>query len=78
MHRARKSALVTALVSNPRCKFTQEQLDSKDVPELENLAALAIDISYELGGANLHANAGDDGDAVPEPQKLFDLNAHAA
>ncbi len=76
MHRARKNALVTELVANSRCRFTKEQLDSKDVPELENLAALAVDITYELGGANLSVNA-DDNDAVPEPAKLFDLNAHA-
>ncbi len=77
MHRARKNALVTALVDNSRCKFTKEQLESKQVDELENLAALAIDISYELGGANLSANTGEDADAVPEPVKLFDLNADA-
>lgn len=77
MHRARKIALIAALTGNSRCKFTKEQLDSKDVPELENLAALAIDITYELGGANLSTNASDDDNAVPEPIKLFDLNANA-
>lgn len=39
--RVKKDALVAELVANKRCNFTKEQLDAKDVGELEQLAALA-------------------------------------
>ena len=76
MHRARKSALVGALVANSRCKFSKDELESKEIPELENLAALAVDISYEGASPVLSIARGAD-DAVPEPPQLFDLNQTA-
>lgn len=75
MHRARKESLVTALIANSRCRFSKEQLEAKQIPELENLASLAVDISYEGSGANLHTLSADD-DAPPKAPQLFDLNAH--
>ncbi len=76
MHRARKSALITGLTANSRCKFTAAQLESKDIEELENLSALAVDITYEGAGANLGAGLRDNADAPPAPLQLFDLNAN--
>lgn len=76
MHRARKNALVKGLVANTRCRFTAEQLESKDIGELENLTALASpDVSYVGNGANLTPGLRDNADTPPEPLKLFDLNA---
>ena len=72
MHRARKDALVGALTANSRCRFTKEQLEGKEISELESLAALAVDISYE--GAAPVLTIAADADAVPEPPQLFDLN----
>ncbi len=77
MHKARKAALISALAANTRCKFTAEQLESKDIPELENLAALAVDISYEGAGANLSSGLRDNADVPPDPIPLFDLNQNA-
>jgi len=72
MHRARKDALIGALTGNSRCKFSKEQLESKEIPELENLAALAVDISYEGAAPALSTLQADD--AIPAPPQLFDLN----
>ncbi len=70
MHKERKEAVITALRGNPRCKFSQEDLEAKDIPELENMAALAVDISYEGAGANLTLNQ-DGEDIVPAPPVIF-------
>ena len=75
MHEARKKALVTGLVANERCKFTQADLESKPLGELENLAALAFDVTYE-GTAPLLTSV-EDSDAIPEAPKLFDLTKTA-
>lgn len=78
MHKARKDALITALSANARCRFTKEQLEAKSVDELENLASLACDISYEGAGANNSAGLrANQDDLPPEPAKLFNLNATA-
>ncbi len=69
LHNARKNALVTALVGNARCKFTEAQLNSKEVEELENMAALAQDITYEGQGTVLTAAQGG-GDDLPPPAPL--------
>ena len=67
MHRKRKAAVVSALVANDRCKFTQEQLDAKDLPELENLASLAVvEVDYTLAGTAITTNQ-DDESFVPAP-----------
>ena len=75
MHEARKKALVTGLVANERCKFTQTDLESKPLAELENLATLAFDVTY--AGAAPLLTAAEDSDAIPEAPKLFDLNKTA-
>jgi hypothetical protein len=72
MHRARKDALVGALIANSRCKFSKEELEDKQIPELENLASLAVDISYE-GAAPSLTNL-QESDAIPPAPLLFDLN----
>lgn len=51
----KKQALVTELVANKRCKFTKEELQAKDVGELEQLAELAnvsLDFSGRTGAAS--------------------------
>ncbi len=56
MHKLRKDNLITALMGNDRNTFTQESLQAKDISELESLAALAPDITYEGAGANFNTN----------------------
>ncbi|MEE8598931.1 MAG: DUF2213 domain-containing protein [Dehalococcoidales bacterium] len=77
MHRSRKDVLIKALLANARNQFTEDTLNAKSVGELEGLAALAQDISYEGQGgvATITANA-DDNAAPPAPQ-LFDLSKTA-
>lgn len=76
LHKERKDALVGALIANARCKFTKEQLEAKAVPELENLASLAVDISYEGAGATLNSGIHDaEANKAPDPPQLFNLDA---
>jgi hypothetical protein len=53
MYNERKAKLVTDLTANERCSFTKEQLEAKDITELEGLAKLARvpDYSGQGGGA---------------------------
>jgi len=74
MHRDRKDALIAALKANSRCKFTNEQLQAKDIDELENITALATDISYEGQGTTLTANTGADDNAAPPAPEIFSCN----
>jgi hypothetical protein len=76
MHQARKEALVEALVANARCNFSKEDLESKPIQELENISALACDVTYIGSAASLTA-AQDDSQTVPEPPQLFDLSRNA-
>ncbi len=73
LHRARKDLLVKGILANARNQFSQVQLESKDLGELEGMAALATDISYEGAGAALTTLADDN--MAPAPPQLFDLNA---
>jgi hypothetical protein len=70
MHRARKAALVAGLIANARCKFTEPQLNGKDIEELENITAMAPDISYEGAGAGSFTVA-EDGDTPPPAPLVF-------
>ena len=66
MHRAKKDKLVETLMGNERNKFTKEQLEAKDVIELENLAELAyVAVNYEANAANTEA-AGEEALVMPE------------
>ena len=66
MHKEKKAALVQQIVANEQNRFTKEQLDAKEVGELENIAALiplkAVDesgqqVSYAANsGANVNTN----------------------
>ena len=66
MLKEKKAALVQQIVANEQNRFTQEQLDAKEVGELENIAALiplkAVDeggqqVSYAANsGANANTN----------------------
>ena len=65
-HNAQKAALVAGLKGNARCKFSEQQLNAKDLDELKALAELAhveVDFSAGAGEAEMHANA--DADEVP-------------
>ena len=78
MHRNRKKALVDGLLANTRCTFDAAQLNAKDVPELEQIAALAgSDVTFE-GSAPLRGNSSVDDDSPPPAPQLFDLNAKSA
>lgn len=73
LHQARKKALVDGLVANARCQFSKESLESKPIDELENISALAGDISYAGGAPTLTANREDDS-AIPAAPLVFELN----
>ena len=61
MYESKKKSIVSALLDNANCKFTQEQLEAKDMDELEALQALAaIEPNYEGAGGDLRGNASDD------------------
>jgi len=75
MHRERKKALVSGLLANSRCTFTNAQLNAKPVEELEQIASLVSDVTFE-GSALVRANSDDDD--APAPIQLFDLNKSAS
>lgn len=65
MHKEKKAALVQQIVANEQNRFTPEQLNSKEVGELENIAALiplkVVDesgqpVSYAANSGNTHDN----------------------
>lgn len=66
MHKEKKVALVQQIVANEQNRFTPEQLNSKEVGELENIAALiplkVVDesgqqISYAANSGNVNDNS---------------------
>jgi hypothetical protein len=68
-HRQKKAQLVQSLLSNKRCRFTQEQLEAKSVSELEQLVELAnADVDY-TGRAGVTGNVGEKPLEMP---KVFD------
>lgn len=73
LHRSRKDALIAGILNNARNKFTKDQLCKKGLDELESIASLAKDITYE-GMAPTGASQHEDDGAPPAPQ-VFDLNA---
>lgn len=66
MHRARKQKLVDGILANKRNTFSKEQLCTKGLDELEAIASLAEDISYE-GNAPTGASAHESADDAPPP-----------
>ena len=78
MHRSRKSSLIKGIMANSRNKFTEAQLKSKGLGELEAIAELATDVSYEGASPLLSAQSRGDDDGVPAPIPLFDLNKKSA
>ena len=70
MHKAKKEKLVDTLMGNERNKFTKEQLEAKDVIELETLAELAyVAVNYE---ANAGPGDGSGEEALVMPAMDFD------
>lgn len=67
-----KDALVKALVSNDRCDFTEDQLKTKDIGELETLAKLArIENDHSLNPGAVTSNE-EDKDAIEDMPPTFD------
>ena len=76
MHRARKKAIVDGLLANTRCTFSADQLNSKDLQELESLNELSSEpVTFE-GSAPLRDNSEND-DSAPAPLQIFDLSKSA-
>ncbi len=76
LHRSRKKAIVDGLVANARCTFTADQLNAKDLSELEQLNALSAEpVTFE-GSAPVRANSSND-DAPPAPLLVFEANKSA-
>jgi hypothetical protein len=68
--KARKDALVAGLLKNERCRFNKEQLEAKDIEELENMVELGripVDFSLAAGGPSPQANTAK----VPPMPALF-------
>jgi hypothetical protein len=85
MHSAHKGGLIQKLTATGRCKFNEQQLNSFDVPMLENLVELARvpDFSGQApAGSGVRANQNQvaDGDLAyaPSPPSLFVVNNGAA
>ncbi len=77
MHRSRKDALVKGILANSRNQFSEPDLQSKGLPELESIAALATNITYEVGSIGQGAPTIND-DSIPPPPDLFVLKKDAA
>lgn len=71
MHRQRKNTLVKALTANARCKFTADQLNAKSVQELENIAAMAPEITFEGAGPAITDNAEGEEKNYTEAPSIF-------
>lgn len=70
--RAVKEELVKALMENDRNEFTKEQLEEKDIEELNRLATLGrvpVDFTGQIGGAIEDPNVIPDAPLVFEPAK---------
>jgi len=73
MHKERKAELVKRLLANKRNRFTEEQLSSKSIEELDNLAVLAqveVDYSGNAGAPSEQFKPNErkpDGTGVPDP-----------
>ena len=70
MHQNQKDKLTKAIVSNSRNKFTEEDLRSRSLDELENLASLAgVEADYSgKGGPRTNQ---EDKTIIPAPIKVW-------
>ncbi len=63
-----QTGLVTALVANKRCKFTEDQLNVKSIEELQTLSELgSVDVDYGGNNPDLSVNEGDEDDVSAMP-----------
>jgi hypothetical protein len=84
MQASRKQKLIDGLVANSRCRFTKEELGAKSLGELENLAILSNDITFEGASASLEgtmrtqagAGEGDESNYTAAPD-IFSKSAAA-
>jgi hypothetical protein len=77
---AAKAKLITALMANKRNPFSKEQLEAKEIDELEQLSKLAdieVDYSGNAGGPPSTANDEEEDQDNPMPA-VFDLNKKSA
>lgn len=70
MHRGRKAELVKNLAANTRCDYSEKELATMSVKNLEKLAKLA-DIPTYQGVAPILNPATFEDNTVPEPPKMF-------
>lgn len=76
MHREKKAGIIKALTSNTRCDFTEEELEGRDVDELEKLAKIANVGDFTGRGLQVvHNDAADD--TPPVAPVAFPLNKEA-
>lgn len=67
-----KDELVKALLANERNKFTEEELNKKDIGELQNLAELArVEVNFELQSGGPSSSNKDD-DKIPDMPLVFE------
>lgn len=77
MHRSRKDAVVKNIMENARNTFSREDLECKGLSELESIASLATDISFEGAAPVSNSGNAEEDDAPPPPPQVFDLSARA-
>jgi hypothetical protein len=77
LQKDRRDHLVKGLLATNRCKFTKEQLEAKDIDELETLSQLAAVPDYSGQAPVARQNAGDDRKA-PEAPQAFPIKKAAA
>jgi len=74
MHRSKKAHLIKELAANPRNTFTEEQMNSWDIKQLEGMAQIANVPTYEgrnSGVVDPAIRAAEDA-KVPPPLKVFE------
>jgi hypothetical protein len=67
LQQSRKTSLVDGILANSRNTFSKEDLTAKDIRELEGIASLAVDISFEALGQLPVVNNADDTQPAPAP-----------
>ena len=70
---AQKVEMITAIKTNSRNKFSDENLEAMPLSTLENLAALAVTEDYSTRGGPRLTNL-EDPNAIPAPVQVFDLS----
>ncbi len=70
MHQARRKVLVEGLKANARCEYSEDELSTMKLVDLERMSKLANIPDYSGQGGTRHLRA-EDPNAIPEPPQVF-------